>query len=305
MVLGKISNFTEGFQSFTADDELMIANLKQALEYSKESLSIPDPSSKLNLLNNKNTNITNNTNITKQNTNVNNMTTTTQMAIPTAIPTNMLNNNTKNNNIFKELNNTPTIPKLNNTPTIPKLNNTPIIPKLNMTPQTTNQMSNNSISTMSQTQKNKPMESKNNTSATNTKQIAKFEDIKKVKYEAKNTNNNDYDNYNEDDDSDVDDIAELEEDEYPKTFQDKYSKTRRQNSMDSVEGFQGSLYIESQYLKNVLLALLLTAIGYLIAQASINNLLPLNNISPQLKKFKNLIYGFIFFCISYICLEIF
>ena len=75
--------------------------------------------------------------------------------------------------------------------------------------------------------------------------------------------------------------------------------------MDSVEGFQGSLYIESQYLKNVLLALLLTAIGYLIAQASINNLLPLNNISPQLKKFKNLIYGFIFFCISYICLEIF
>jgi len=54
MVLGKISNFTEGFQSFTADDELMIANLKQALEYSKESLSIPDPSSKLNLLNNKN-----------------------------------------------------------------------------------------------------------------------------------------------------------------------------------------------------------------------------------------------------------
>ena len=52
MVVGKTSNFVEGFKSFTADDDLMLANLKQALNYSADNLSIPD--SNLKLSSNKN-----------------------------------------------------------------------------------------------------------------------------------------------------------------------------------------------------------------------------------------------------------
>ena len=93
---------------------------------------------------------------------------------------------------------------------------------------------------------------------------------------------------NFEDEDDSNDDLELEEDD------DKI-----------IEGFQGSQIIESRNLKNLLLALLLSFIGYIIVMSSIKNLLPINEYAPHLKKFKNLIYVGIFFLISYMCLEIF
>jgi hypothetical protein len=132
---------------------------------------------------------------------------------------------------------------------------------------------------------------------------------------------------NEDDSDTDDENAVLDEEDYTNKFeeeetekeakeanqeneegnmQQKYSKTRRQHQdKERIEGFQGSVAIESRNLKNVLLALLLSFVGYLVVYASMNNYIPIAEISPQLKKFKNLIYGGVFFVIAYICLEIF
>jgi hypothetical protein len=62
MVVGKTSSFVEGFKSFSVDDELMLANLKQALNYSADSLAIPDSNLKLPSNNSSNTNPTKQTN---------------------------------------------------------------------------------------------------------------------------------------------------------------------------------------------------------------------------------------------------
>ena len=40
MVLGTTSKYVEGFTLFTADDEIMLANLKQAINYSKQNVAI-------------------------------------------------------------------------------------------------------------------------------------------------------------------------------------------------------------------------------------------------------------------------
>lgn len=112
MVQGKTSQFIENFKSFTADDELMLANLKQALNYSMDNLAIPD--SKLNLSSNK---IPNNTTTTKsnninENNNINDDNDNNDdNTIPTKYPTkytknnfNNINNNTTSNNITNNKN---------------------------------------------------------------------------------------------------------------------------------------------------------------------------------------------------------
>lgn len=118
----------------------------------------------------------------------------------------------------------------------------------------------------------------------------------------------------DEDESDDEEDAILEEEEYPNRFEEEaeekeeseHSTTRRQHqAKGQIEGFQGSVEIEGRNLKNVLLALLLSFIGYVIVYASMNNYIPIGDISPQLKKFKNLVYGGIFFIIAYICLEVF
>jgi hypothetical protein len=127
---------------------------------------------------------------------------------------------------------------------------------------------------------------------------------------------------NEDNEDDEDGNAVLNEEDHTNRFKKEEkekekenkkqlqnfqkSKTRRQHqSKDSVEGFHGSVEIESRNLKNILLALLLSFIGYLVVYANMNNYIPVSEMSPQLKKFKHFIYGGIFCVITYICLEVF
>ena len=71
------------------------------------------------------------------------------------------------------------------------------------------------------------------------------------------------------------------------------------------EGFRGSEYIEHTFFKKILLSLLITFMGYILILSSINNLIPISTYAPHLKQFKHLIYGFVFFLITYLCLEVF
>ena len=243
MVVGRSSSFIEGFKSFTADDDLMLANLKQALEYSKEDLAIPDAKSKLNLPSSKNTNTNTNSNMPSST-----MPSTTMAAIPSttkpiSTPAITKSGMNMNMNMNKNMNTMPTKPE----------------------------------TTMPETFKNVMGNKK-----VNKKGEEKFRDVKMVR------------NIVEDEDGmeDEDSNADLDEDEM-----DEGEKM--------IEGFQGSIKLESRFARNILLALLLTAIGYLVVHSSMNNLIPLGEISPQLKKFKNMIYGGLFFLIAYICLEVF
>ena len=97
--------------------------------------------------------------------------------------------------------------------------------------------------------------------------------------------------------NDTDDDLELED-----TY--KYKKVRGAEEHIE-EGFQGSQIIEARNLKNLLLALLLSFIGYIIVMSASRNFLPIGEYAPHLKKFKNLIYVGIFYLITYMCLEIF
>jgi len=294
MVLGNSSKFTEGFTSFTADDDLMIANLKQALNYSRESVAIPDPS--INITTNPATNpATTKSNLSAMNsnmrrktetlpTNISDMgsgapTTTPSFTMPSQpIPTNMemgmemgMDNETT----------TKTTPQMtmSSMPTMTSMTSMPSMPTMpSMTSMT-------SMPTMMSSFKN----------------IDKFKNIKRV------MNNGDEDDEEDEDDED----AVLEEEDRTNAFEEeakvaeakKYSTTRRHS--DKVEGFRGSVEIESKAMRNILLALLLSCIGYLIVYSMGNNLLPLDEISPQLKKFKGFIYVGLFFLITYICLEVF
>lgn len=217
MVVGTTSSFVEGFKSFTADDDLMLANIKQALNYSSENLSIPD--AKLNLP-------------TK--------TTTPSTIRPQVTTTTRPHTTTSNTTTTK--------------------------PSTTTIPNTTRALGNDTFSNVANNQRN----SSNN--------IGDSED-------------------EEDEDTEGDE-------EYENEMKKQVNKGNN-NSRDLEEGFQGSLEIESRNLKNVLLALLLSFIGYLVVYASNNNYIPLAEISPQLKKFKHLVYGGLFFVIAYICLEVF
>jgi len=248
MVVGRTSNFVEGFKSFTVDDELMLANLKQALNYSAENLSIPD--AKLNL-----------PSTTKQSS-----------------------NNKNNNNTIRPRRTSPQEP----TTTMPVSMDSPM-------PTGMGSSMGSTMPTGMGSGRNVNGES--------------FKDIKKVSSGSQNSTRV----YDEDESDDEED-AVLEEEEYPNRFEEEaeekeereHSTTRRQHqAKGQIEGFQGSIEIEGRNLKNVLLALLLSFIGYVIVYASMNNYIPIGDISPQLKKFKNLVYGGIFFIIAYICLEVF
>ena len=285
MVVGRTSNYAEGFKSFTADDELMLANLKQALNYSAESLAIPDSNLKMPSKNNNKTN--------------NIMPTMPDMeAIPTI----------------------PAMPTMSSMPTMPSIPTMPKIP-----PMPTNK------ATMANIMPNAtvPMTTRYTSSGDS------FKNVKQVMNKSKLNSEDDTDDEDavldeeeypsfqkkgkggkggkgNEDDEDRDDIEEYEdikeEDDEDREYNElkRKSLTRRQHqSKESIEGFRGSAEIEGRTLKNILLALLLSFIGYLVVYASVNNYLPITEISPQLKKFKHLVYGGIFFILAYICLEVF
>jgi hypothetical protein len=297
MVLGNSSKFTEGFTSFTADDDLMIANLKQAINYSKESVAIPDPS----------------INITNPATTKPATATMATMAATTTTSSMNSNQRRANNNLPRSISNMgsgmPTQSMSNNTtatatdmamedsmPTRFTSNNS----ETAMTRSTTTQpMMTMAITTAGNPTTTKPLGgSSSNSSMSGFKNVDKFADIKRVMNAG-----------NEDDDDDDESDAVLEEEDDTNEFEEtstpsnKRSTTRRQS--DKMEGFRGSMEIESKQMRNLLLAVLLSCIGYLVIYSMGNNLLPINEISPQLNKFKRLIYAGFFFLITYICLEVF
>ena len=282
MVLGNSSKFTEGFTLFTADDDLMIANLKQALNYSKESVAIPDPS--INITNPATTKAS----VSSMNSNMRRMNNT----LPTNIssmgsgmatqpfPTNTNMETGMENEMSAGMSTTTTMPQMT----------------MAITTRPATTQPSRTQPTMTEPSMTQPSTTVGMTGMSSFKNVDKFKDIKRVM--------NDGD---EDDEEDSDDEnAVLEEEDRTNVFEDsmkKHSSTRRQS--DKVEGFRGSMQIESKQTRNILLALLLSCIGYLILYSMGNNLLPLDEISPQLKKFKRLVYAGLFFLITYICLEVF
>lgn len=279
MVVGRTSHFVEGFKSFTADDELMLANLKQALEYSKENLSIPDTTSKLKLpSNNLSGNLSGNLSST----------TTTPQTTKAGMGTTTTKANINNSNMMNQLPPAPTLAKL-------------------IKPQTTQNMEEEEPQTTMMASGG----GMDGITSSSRMSEEKFGDLKMVKNIIEDGDSDDSDYVNESN------LAIMKEDHYENKFnENKFKKNlkngKRDNKLeddddngeDMIEGFQGSSVIESRNARNILLALLLTAIGYLVVHSSMKNLIPLDAISPQLKKFKNLIYCGLFFVIAYICLEV-
>ena len=298
MVVGFSSNFTEGYQNFTADDTLMLENVKQAITYAKQNKFIPNID--------------------------NSIKSQTQMPqdmemMNKYMDKNSSNNNTlpTGNNINQSLNTEYTMPTPNQMPSMP-----PSKQRNNMSSMPTKNI--NNMSSMQPIPQNKQI----NNMTMPTKNI---NNMPPGKSSFKNISNN---KNNIDDDEDDDDNDEEEEESDNEGYNDDdkdddktdvnkslntQSETRRQhmNNTDKdddkdddkndiiTEPFQGSTILEKQGLKRILLALLISFIAYLVVHMCMNNVIPINDISPQLKKFKNLIYGFLFFIITYLCLEIF
>lgn len=310
MVLGNSSRFTEGFTSFTPDDELMIANLKQALVYSKEKVAIPDHTLNVDSSSTKSEAMPENTRSMSNGPSMNNK---PQQPMNPNPP--MMNSN-KN---MMPINPMPPMPPMNESkmsiPTmslLPTIANKPIMsamPTMAAKPAMSATMptiaNKPAMSATMPTMVAKPAMSamptmgSEATMSTKNSSVSKFKDIKRV------MNNGD-----EDSDEEEDVNAVLEEEDETNVFEEeaeekkKHSKTRRDH-FSVEEGFRGSLEIQSRNLRNILLALLLSCIGYLVVYSMTNNFIPIDDISPQLKKFKRIIYAGLFFLITYVCLEIF
>ena len=318
MVVGFSSNFTEGYQNFTADDTLMLENVKQAITYAKQNKFIPniDNSIKsqtqmpqdMEMMNKYMDKNSSNNNTLPTGNNINQSLNTeytmpTPNQMPSMPPSKQINNMTmptKNiNNMSsmptKNINNMPSMPpskQINNMPSMPpskQINNMPPMPTKNINNMPPGKSSFKNISN-----------NKNNIDDDE-------DDDDNDEEEEESDNEGDNDDDKDDDKTDV------------KKSLNTQSETRRQhmNNTDKdddkdddknniiTEPFQGSTILEKQGLKRILLALLISFIAYLVVHMCMNNVIPINDISPQLKKFKNLIYGFLFFIITYLCLEIF
>ena len=288
MVVGFSSNFTEGYQNFTADDTLMLENVKQAITYAKQNKFIP--------------NIDNNIKVQEK---------SKQMLQDMDMMNKYMDKNLSNNNPLPSGSNINqssdieypmTMPNQMSKPPMPSSNNMPPMPPSNNMQQ---MPPSNNMQQIPPSNNMPPMSPSNNMPPSN----SSFKNISKDK--------KDIDDNEEDDDED-DDEEEDDDDDDSKTDIKKLlhtqSNTRRQHMNntnkddkdgDIEESFQGSVILEKQCLKKILLALLISFIAYLVVHMCINNVIPINDISPQLKKFKNLIYGFLFFIITYLCLEMF
>ena len=288
MVYGKSSKFTEGFTDLTNDDKLMMANMQQALLYSKHKMGIPDPKIKV-----KTGTIP--LNVPPENLPEQISSYTTQTTIPMA---------TETTNAMMI---PPNFIMQGNTPMMQSSMSTPMMQSSMSTP--TMMQSSMSTPTMMQSSRKKtPTNTMSNNSSNNlsNKSVSSFKNIPRVINDGSDKDDDEtvleedvYNNEFEEEDSDNED-----DDDYLLKKNNNSSKTKRHN-MDIEEGFLGSLEIESRNVRNILLALLLSCIGYLVVYSMINNLLPLDDISPQLKKFKRVIYASLFFLITYICLEVF
>ena len=303
MVNGNTSKFIEGFAQVTIDADLLAINLKQALAHTTSNMVVPDTIMEPPKIQNSNT-IPTNTMFSPP-TRPNIVPTNTMFSPPTR-PNMLINSKMSNNSssitppttyysepvpipssIMSNMTTTPTMSTMStmsknsknsinsNSKTLPPVN-TPIQKQSNN--KNSNKTNNNSFAKSSTP--TIPITSnkiKNNLSKSNT--------ISSIK------NKETFMNTDSEEDSDTEsDTEEQEEDEEVEEVE---------------EGFRGSEYVEYNFFKKILLSLLITFIGYILILSSINNLIPISTYAPHLKQFKHLIYGFIFFIITYMCLEIF
>jgi hypothetical protein len=283
MVVGNTSKYIEGFESFTADDVILLANLKQAVNYTKANRAISD------LGNNRiDRNVT---------------PTVTDVAVSAFGPPK------------------PTTEPVSTKPYVP-LATIPIptiaLPTIPIPTGNTGNTGNNATNT---TIANKPGITQNtssfkNISKTNTDDTDDSDDDSandssslpnKINMKTKmNINNiNNIKNAIKNSTQNTKSIPTRSNVKTTKSYNSKKNDDSDDDESDVEEGFRGSQVIESDQIKKILLALLITFLGYMLILSSINNLIPINTYAPHLKQFKHFIYGGLFFIIIYICLEVF
>ena len=247
MVVGNTSKYVEGFESFTADDEIMLANLKQAVNYTKANMAISDVSKQLSTINKPIMSIPE-----------------TTKAPPPEPPSN------------RQIN----IPLPTNSNSVMRTN-----PTLLSTPNSSIKKNNSAMTSNSKKNMTEDMTDDIDMADDMADDMAEEDMDKNMYNESMNKNMNNQSMNKNMDEEDMDD--EDMDDE------------------DIEEGFRGSQNIEHQTLRQMLLALLITFLGYMLILGFTNNLIPITTYAPELKQFKHLIYGGFFFLIVYICLEIF
>jgi hypothetical protein len=341
MVVGNTSKYVEGFESITADEEMLLSNFKQALNYTKAKKNISE-------LKNNNSNNSNNskgqypdfesgsgpsprsgptsyspktqqsstttTQYSPTTTTRNNTTTTKYSPVTTKFQSKY---NSKMADADRDVEPRPVLesptmifpeptfkknPLMKQNPDKPLSGQLPDAPeRTKSTPLMTNsdklllrQSQEEPVRTYATTLMNtptKPSFSQLPVVPSATKKQSSFKNINNT-----NTNKKTYN----DSGSDNDDSDEEEDD-----LKKKIREVQNNRNGKNIEGFQGSQYIDSIALKKILLALLITFIGYIVIISSMNNLLPITTYAPHLKQFKHLVYAGIYFLIVYLCLEVF
>jgi len=283
MVVGKTSSFIEGFETITTDNKILKENVSKFLAYAMKNQKIPDldpnmsePTMPTGMALNKmmNQNMPTMKPTMMEPTMPTGMSSTMEPTMSTGMPMPTMNPSMTEPTIKGMVSNWPTINPSMMKPTMP-------------TPSMTGAM----------------LPSKNNTiikpsMKSSFKNVRNSEDEgegEEGEGEGKNEDEMDNEETQEDNDPEEEEMIQK---------RDK-STTRRQQKDDFEEGFQGSSMLEAKNLKNILLALLLSFIGYLVVYAYKHDYIPIKDISPQLVKFKHLVYSGLFFIIAYICLEIF
>lgn len=265
MVVGKTSSFIEGFETITTDNKILKENVSKFLAYAMKNQKIPDIDPNM-----------------EYNTNPN-------MSQPT-MPTGMALNKMINQNMPNMKPSMPTGMSSMMEPSMPTGMSSMMEPTM-PTPSMTGVM----------------LPSKKNNTVITPAIKSSFKNIKKRNEEDEEKDDMDSEETENTEEEEMDNQGTQEDNDEDEEMIQKRDKstTRRQQKDDFEEGFQGSSMLEAKNLKNILLALLLSFIGYLVVYAYKHDYIPIKDISPQLVKFKHLVYGGLFFIIAYICLEIF
>jgi len=318
--------YIEGFADVplaTLDTQLLAANISQAIARTQSNMAVEDikPISNENSNSAKDNSDTKNKTIrpnvlinSKKSNNSKPTQSATNMGMNSTKPTNMGMNSTKPTNMGMnspkptmnmKMNSTKPTMNMKMNSTKPTMNMSMNSTKPTMKTMNTNMSMNSTKPTMKTMNTNMSMNSTKPTtmgmnSISNNKNKSSFKNtesfINKTKYneDSEDETNGEYEDENEDQDlntrEDYEDYEDLDVDESNEEYE---------------EGFKGSKYIEHKFFKKILLALLITFMGYILILSSINNLIPISTYTPHLKQFKHLIYGFVFFLITYLCLEVF
>ena len=325
MVNGNTSKFIEGFAQVTVDSDLLTANLTQALAYTTSNMAVSDPkTSQISTQSSNGAMPTNSMNTMDSptrpnvllNSKISNSSTTPTMnssmssmnsTKPTMNSSMAAMNSTKptmNSSMSSMNSTTPTMKSSMSSmnSTTPTMNSS--MAALNSTKPTmkSSMAALNSTTPTTSSKFKNVSNNKNNSSKKNSK--SSFKETESFKNKKKsNTYSGDDSNDETDVESDVETDIESDTETDEDNITHKYFKDNEE--LDLEEGFRGSEFIEHNFFKQILLALLITFMGYILILSSINNLIPISTYAPHLKQFKHLIYGFIFFLITYMCLEVF